>query len=168
MYSSPVQNTSIIMGKFLSMMVYGGVLMAVLGVFVVFSAITIVNFDYPLVLSGMLGLYLLILAYSAIGLFMSSITKYQVVAAIGTLAVLAVLNFIGDVGQDYDLVRHITYWLSISGRAYPFIDGLVASDNIFYFLIVIGFFLALSIFKLNTEKTIMSLKIKILKYCGSC
>ena len=154
------------MGKFLSMMVYGGMLMAVLGVFVIFSAITIVNFDYPLVLSGMLGLYLLILAYSAIGLFMSSITKYQVVAAIGTLAVLAILNFIGDVGQDYDLVRHITYWLSITGRAYPFIEGLIASDNIFYFLIVIGFFLALSILKLNTEKTIMSLRTKILKYCG--
>ncbi|WP_455511629.1 Gldg family protein [Butyricimonas paravirosa] len=166
LYSSPVKNISIIMGKFLSMMVYGGMLMAVLGVFVIFSAITIVNFDYPLVLSGMLGLYLLILAYSAIGLFMSSITKYQVVAAIGTLAVLAILNFIGDVGQDYDLVRHITYWLSITGRAYPFIEGLVASDNIFYFLIVIGFFLALSILKLNTEKTIMSLRTKILKYCG--
>jgi len=164
LYSSPVKNISIIMGKFLSMMVYGGMLMAVLGVFVIFSAITIVNFDYPLVLSGMLGLYLLILAYSAIGLFMSSITKYQVVAAIGTLAVLAILNFIGDVGQDYDLVRHITYWLSITGRAYPFIEGLIASDNIFYFLIVIGFFLALSILKLNTEKTIMSLRTKMLKY----
>ena len=166
LYSSPVKNTSIIMGKFLSMMVYGVVLIGVLGVFVIFSAITIVNFDYPLVLAGMLGLYLLILAYSAIGLFMSSITKYQVVAAIGTLAVLAVLNFIGDVGQDYDLVRHITYGLSITGRAYPFIDGLVASNNIFYFLIVIGFFLALSILKLNTEKTIMPLKIKVLKYSG--
>ena len=164
LYSSPVKNTSIIFGKFLSMMVYGFALIAVLGVFVLFSAITIVNFDYSLVLSGMLGLYLLILAYSAIGLFMSSITKYQVVAAIGTLAVLAVLNFIGDVGQEYDLIRNITYWLSITGRAYPFIEGLIASDNVFYFIIVIGFFLALSILKLNTEKSIMSLKTKVLKY----
>lgn len=166
LYSSPVKNASIIFGKFLSMMVYGLALLAVLGVFVLFSAITIVNFDYSLVLSGMLGLYLLILAYSAIGLFMSSITKYQVVAAIGTLAVLAVLNFIGDVGQEYDFVRNITYWLSITGRAYPFIDGLIASDNVFYFLIVIVFFLVLSVLKLNTEKSIMSLKTKILKYSG--
>lgn len=83
-----------------------------------------------------------------------------------TLAVLAVLNFIGDVGQEYDLVRNITYWLSITGRAYPFIDGLIASDNVFYFLIVIGFFLALSILKLNTEKSIMPLKTKVLKYSG--
>lgn len=164
LYSSPVKNTSIIMGKFLSMMVYGAALMAVLGVFVLFCAITVVNFDYPLVLTGMLGMYLLILAYSAIGLFMSSITRYQVVAAIGTLAILAALNYIGDVGQNYDFVRNITYWLSITGRSYPFIQGLIASDNVFYFLIVIGFFLALSILKLNTEKSIMSLKTRVLKY----
>lgn len=164
LYSSPVKNASIIMGKFMSMMVYGAVLMAVLGVFVLFCAITVVNFDYPMVLTGMLGLYLLILAYSAIGLFMSSITRYQVVAAIGTLAILAALNYIGEVGQAYDFVRNITYWLSITGRSYPFIEGLIASDDVFYFLIVIGFFLALSILKLNTEKSIMSFKTKVLKY----
>lgn len=164
LYSSPVKNASIIMGKFLSMMIYGLALMAVLGVFVLFSAITVVNFDYPMILTGMLGLYLLVLAYSAIGLFMSSITKYQVVAAIGTLAVLAVLNFIGGVGQDYDFVRNITYWLSITGRSDSFIEGMVASDDLLYFLIVIGFFLSLSILKLNTEKSIMSFKTRVMKY----
>ena len=65
----------------------------------------------------MLGLYLLVCAYAAIGLFMSSITSYQVVAAMGTLAVLAVLNFVGDMWQDIDFVRDITYWLAINGRA---------------------------------------------------
>lgn len=164
LYSSPVKNASIIMGKFLSMMIYGLALMAVLGVFVLFAAITVVNFDYPMILTGMLGLYLLILAYSAIGLFMSSITKYQVVAAIGTLAILAILNFIGGVGQEYDFVRNITYWLSITGRSDSFIEGLMASDDVLYFLIVIGFFLSLSILKLNTEKSIMSFKTKVMKY----
>ena len=164
LYSSPVKNASIIMGKFLSMMIYGLALMAVFGVFVLFSAITVVNFDYPMILTGMLGLYLLILAYSAIGLFMSSITKYQVVAAIGTLAILAMLNFIGGVGQDYDFVRNITYWLSIAGRSDSFIEGMIASDDLLYFLIVIGFFLSLSILKLNTEKSIMSFKTRVMKY----
>lgn len=164
LYSSPIRNTSIVLGKFLSMMVYGMALMAVLGVFVLFASVTVVNFDYPLILTGMLGLYLLILAYSAIGLFMSSITQYQVVAAIGTLAVLAILNYIGNVGQDYDLVRDVTYWLSITDRSYPFIQGLIASDHVFYFLIVIGTFLALSVLKLNTEKSIMSRGSKILEY----
>ena len=95
LYSSPVTNTQIILGKYLSMMIYNLVLMCILAVYLVFAAITIKSADVPLILSGMLGLYLLVCAYAAIGLFMSSITSYQVVAAMGTLAVLAVLLPIG-------------------------------------------------------------------------
>ena len=76
-----------------------------------YGSFSIVNFDWPPVLVALLGLYLLICAYSAIGLFMSSLTNYQVVAALGTLAVLAVLQFIGTFGQEYDFVREITYCL---------------------------------------------------------
>ena len=90
LYSSPVTNTQIILGKYLSVMVYGLVLIAILSVFMLFSAIAIYEADIPAVLAGLLGLYLLICAYAAIGLFMSSITSYQVVAAMGTLAVLDV------------------------------------------------------------------------------
>lgn len=145
---------------------YGLVLMSILAANVLFSAAVIVNFNYQVLLVAMFGIYLLILSYSAIGLFMSSVTKYPVVAAIGTLAVLAVLNFIGDVGQSIDFVRDITYWLSISGRTQAFIVGLLPSADVFYFLIVIGLFISLSVFKLNTEKSIMSTKVKFLKYSG--
>ena len=63
---------------------------------------------------------------------MSSITSYQVVAAMGTLAILAVLNFIGDVGQGIAFVRDITYWLSMSGRAYKFLAGMICSEDMLY------------------------------------
>lgn len=164
LYSSPLKNSSIILGKYIAMICYGAALMSIIGLNVFFSWLTVENFQLPMLLVGMLGIYLLILAYSAIGLFMSTLTSYQVVAAIGTLAVLAVLNFIGDVGQSIDLVRDITYWLSIYGRSTSFIAGLLPSADVMYFLLVIGLFLALSIFKLNTEKSVMSLRIKALKY----
>ena len=95
------------------MMCYGAALMSIIGLNVLFSWLTVDIFQISMLLVAMLGIYLLILAYSAIGLFMSTLTAYQVVAAIGTLAVLAVLNFIGDVGQGIDFVRDITFWLSI-------------------------------------------------------
>lgn len=69
----------------------------------------------------------MICAYAAIGLFMSTLTSYQVVAAVGTLAVLAALNYIENVGQDIPFVRDITYWLSISGRADTFFKGMICS-----------------------------------------
>ena len=149
LYSSPVRNSQIIIGKFLSMVVYGLMLVAILFVYVLVGAGVIEHFDWPLVLSGLLGIYLLILAYAAIGLFMSSLTSYQIVAAVATIALLSGLNFIGRVGQSIDFVREITYWLSMSGRTKQFIEGLICSEDVLYFLIIMALFLGLGILRLN-------------------
>ena len=164
LYSSPVTNTQIIFGKYLSMMAYALVLIAILFLPAVFARLTVKDLDVPLVMSGLLGIYLLVCAYAAIGLFMSSLTSYQVVAAVGTLALLAVLNFIGGVGQGIEFVRDITYWLSITGRADTLILGLLCSEDILYFLIVIALFLALSILKLQSERQKQSLGLMYGKY----
>lgn len=152
LYSSPITTTQIILGKYLSMLIYGAMLMGVLLIYIIFGAFTIENMDLSFALTGLLGLYLLTCAYAAIGLFMSSITSYQVVAAMGTLAVLAVLNFIGEVGQDISFVRDITYWLSISGRAYQFLAGMICSEDVLYFIIVIFLFIILSIMRLQAAR----------------
>ncbi len=164
LYSSPVTIKEIVFGKFLSMMVYGLILVAALACFLVAGYFSIENLDVPFVLGGLLGIYLLICAYAAIGLFMSSLTDYQVVAAISTLAVLAALNFVSSIGQRYDLVREITYWLSISGRADGFVNGLITSSAILYFLLVIALFISLSIMKLSNEKKTRKTSLKIIGY----
>lgn len=152
LYSSPITTTQIILGKYLSMLIYGAILMGILLIYIIFGAFTIENMDLSFALTGLLGLYLLTCAYAAIGLFMSSITSYQVVAAMGTLAILAVLNFIGEVGQDISFVRDITYWLSISGRAYQFLAGMICSEDVLYFIIVISLFIILSIMRLQAAR----------------
>lgn len=149
LYSSPVTNRQIILGKFLSMMIYGLVLIGILLLMVLPSWIFVKDFNLGLVLTGLLGLYLLLCAYAAVGIFMSSLTSYQIVAAIGTFAVLMLLSMVKRWGQEYDIVRDITYWLSISGRSSQFIRGLICSEDVLYFIIVIGFFLSLTIIRLN-------------------
>mgnify|MGYP000283671177 FL=1 len=47
LYSSPVSNTQIILGKFLSMMIYGLVLIGILFCYVLFAAFTVKSFDFP-------------------------------------------------------------------------------------------------------------------------
>ena len=166
LYSSPVTNTQIILGKYLSMMIYGLVLIGILLIFVLFSAFTIKEFDLPAVLSGLLGLYLLICAYAAIGLFMSSLTSYQVVAAICTLAMLAVLNYVKGVWQDVAFVRDVTYWLSISGRSDEFIGGLICSEDVLYFIIVVALFLWLTIIRLQACRQKSAWTVTWGKYAG--
>lgn len=152
LYSSPVSNVEIILGKYFATLIYGLILIGILFLPVAYSSFVIANFDWTMVLTSLLGVYLVICAYSAIGLFMSTITPYQVVAAIGTLVILAVLNFIGSVGQSIDFVREITYWLSISGRSGMFLDGLLCSQDVLYYILVVTLFILLSIIKLQGER----------------
>lgn len=166
LYSSPVSSVQIILGKFLSMMFYSLVLVGILLVFVVFAMIHVPEFDVPLMLSGLLGIYLVICAYAAIGLFMSCLTHYQVVAAVATLAVLMLLNYVGRIGQGIPFVEDITYWLSINGRSDELIDGLINSEDILYFLIVITLFLTLAVMKIQAGKKKRTKGMSALRYGG--
>ena len=166
LYSSPVTNREIVLGKYLAMMIYGLALIGILSIYVIFSACTIKAFDGIAVLSGLLGLYLLICYYAAIGLFMSSLTSYQVVSAMGTLAILAALSLVRGVWQDIELVRDITYWLSINGRADEFVNGLICSEDVIYFVIVTALFLVLTIMRLQVIRQKTSWVIAWGKYIG--
>lgn len=152
LYSSPVSNLQIVVGKYLAVVVYGLILILILLIPVIFTIFTIKAPDIPYMFTGLLGIFLTICAYASIGLFMSAITKYQVVAAIGTLAVLAVLNFIGGVGQDIDFVRDLTYWLSISSRSGVFVEGMICSREVIYFVLVVLMFMTFTLIKLQGER----------------
>ena len=152
LYSSPITNTQIIVGKFFSMMIYGLIMIGILFLITLCSWAIVKDFELSMVLTGLLGLYLLICAYAAIGIFMSSLTSYQIVAAIGTFAVLMVLSMIGGWWQDYDFIRDVTYWLSMPGRSGKFIAGLICSEDVLYFVIVVCLFLALTIIRLNSVR----------------
>ena len=166
LYSSPVRNSQIILGKYLSLMVYGLFMVAILFLFVLFGSFTIANFDWPVALVQLLGVYLLICAYAAIGLFMSSLTSYQVVAGIGTLAILALLNYLPRLGQGIDVIREMTYWMNISGRVNGFILGLVSSEDLLYFLLIISMFLSLTILRLKAIRQKAKGVVVWTKYAG--
>ncbi len=166
LYSSPVTNFQIILGKYLTVIVYALVLCFVLLLYTIFGAITIENFDFPAIATALFGLFLLICAYGAVGLFMSSLTSYQVVAAIGTFAVLAVLNMVGNLWRDIAFVRDITYWLSMRGRSDEFIRGLICSEDVLYFMIVISLFIILSVLRLNANRQKIPAAKAFGKYAG--
>ncbi len=153
LYSSPISDVQIILGKYLSMIVYAIVLMLVLSIYCLYGAVTVSHFNYEVILSGLLGLFLLTCAYAAIGLFMSSLTSYQVVAAIGTLTIFSLLNFVSSWGQDIAFVREVTYWLAMPGRSTEFVQGMISTENVLYFIIVIILFLAMAILRLQARRT---------------
>jgi ABC-2 type transport system permease protein len=168
LYSSPIDNTQIVLGKYLAMLVYILVMIGSLFAFVALGPFTIKDFDYPQVLIGMLGLYLLAATYAAIGLYMSSLTTYQPVAAVATMALLAVLNFVGNIGQEYAWFRDITYWLSINGRSDQFINGLMCSEDVIYFMVIPTLFLLFTIFRMTHFRNSFTRTHRFLRYAGLC
>ncbi|MDQ1166593.1 Gldg family protein [Flavobacterium sp. SORGH_AS_0622] len=162
--SSPIKIKDIVLGKYLAIAAYCLLFIVILGLQVGIAYFSIENLDLKFAVSGLIGLYLLVCTYAAIGLFMSCLTSYQVVAAISTLVVLAGLNFIGKLWQDVEVVKDITYFLSISGRANEMLEGLIISKDVIYFILVSSLFIVLSIYKLQTGRDAQTISKRVLKY----
>ena len=165
-YSSPVTSGQIVLGKYLAAIGFGCCLMLVPIASAIYGSLVIPSFDWAPVLVALLGLYLLICAYCAIGLFMSSLTTYQVVAAVGTLIILAILNFVGKIGQEYDFIRELTYWLSINGRTIDMLNGVIRSEDVIYFVVVVTLFLTFTTFKLTSDRRTISRFRQAISYLG--
>jgi ABC-type uncharacterized transport system. len=152
LYSSPISDAQIIVGKFMSIVAYALLMTGIVFTFTIYGAFVVDKFDFPATLPGLLGIFLLICAYGAVGLFMSSLTSYQVVAAVGTFAVFAVLSYTSGLWQDVPFVRDIMFWLSIGGRTNEFLGGIISSEDVIYFITVMALFLALSIVRFRSMR----------------
>lgn len=150
--SSPVSTAQIVLGKYISMCVFSLLLLFVLFLPVVLGWLTVENLEIKAIFTGLLGIYLLMCTYSAIGLFMSSLSIYPIIAAVGTFGVLAALNMIGKVGLQYEFIRDITNWCAINQRIMTFLHGIIASSDVAYYVLIIVYALALTWLKLRFSK----------------
>ena len=164
LYTSPISIRDIVLGKFFSMALMCLLMVAVVGMFIGCSYFVIDNPDSGKFFSSLLGLYLLFTAQAAIGLFMSSLTTYQIVAAVCTFVVMWSLYLVGGLWQEIAWVRNITYFLSISGRTNKMLGGLITSKDIVYFCCIMYLFIGLSILRLRAGMESKSLLVKSYRY----
>ncbi|WP_158799106.1 Gldg family protein [Pedobacter sp. L105] len=152
LYSSPVKIREIVFGKYLAMMLYSLILLAVIGIFIIAGIFDIKFADWGMLLAAAFGFYLLLCAYSSIGLFMSSLTSYQIVAALSTFVMIGILSYIGSLWQGIGFVRDLTYILSLSGRTHRMLGGLITTNDVVYFIVINYIFLGLTIYKLQSGR----------------
>jgi ABC-2 type transport system permease protein len=168
LYSSPIRIRSIVLGKFMAIAAYSLVLTMAVALFELMGVFFIEGVDMGLLLSCLLSIFLLLCAYGAIGLFVSSLTSYQVVAAIGTFVLFAFLNYLSQLWQDIDFFRDITYALSLSGRTNKMAGGLITSKDLIYFTIIVILFLGLTMLRLRGKRSAEDRKTFCIDYlCGS-
>jgi ABC-2 type transport system permease protein len=141
--TSPVRDMEIILGKWLAAVVLYA---AMLGISII-SIATLFAYgkpDWRPLLVGYLGLLLQGACLLAIGTYISSCTRNQIVAAVATFSVLLMLWVIDWVGtfQDSPLAKATSY-LSVTQHFDSFSKGVLDSKDILYYasMIFIGLFL---------------------------
>ncbi|MBO9633956.1 MAG: Gldg family protein, partial [Chitinophagaceae bacterium] len=152
LYSSPTGLRQIVLGKYLGIMLYLLMLVAIVGIVMIMGVVDIHKEDYGMFISGLIGFYLLSCTYSAIGLFMSAVSIHPVISAISTFLIIFLLDRIGLLWQQYDFIRDITWFLSLQNRTETMIFGLVISRDIYYFLLIACIFVSFTIIKLQSGR----------------
>ena len=144
--TAPISLTALVVGKFLAaMIIYAiGVCMTLVYAIVVsfFGAVS-----WLTVLGNVVGLLLLGGAFIAVGVFVSSLTENQVIAAIGGFAAMLALYLIGTIATiiPINFIARILSKLSFSTRYSPFTYGIFDFSNVLFFLSAIVIFLFLTV-----------------------
>jgi ABC-2 type transport system permease protein len=150
--TSPLTDTQIILGKFLGAM---GLYAAMLAVTLIHIGILFLygNPEWKPVMTGYLGLLLMGGSFLSVGLFISSLTKNQIVAGMATFAVflmLWVINWIGSfVGPT---AQAILSQLSIVDHFDDFAKGVLDTKHLVYYLSFISFGLFLTAKSVDSER----------------
>lgn len=166
LHSSPIKVREIVLGKFFSMVIYSLLMVLIVAGFIISGIFLIEKVDTGMLMSGLFGFFLLLCAYSAIGLFMSSLTSYQIVAAICTFVMFGILSYVGDLWQGIAFVRNLTYFLSISGRTGNMLVGLITTKDVIYFLAIVYLFLGLSIYKMRADIESRPRSLRLARYAS--
>ena len=152
LYSSPLRSLSILLGKYLGVLTYFSLFAVFLLIWTVLISFYIDGFEWMAALIPVICFCLLVIAFSAIGIYFSSITKHQVVAAVLTIGVLTGLTYVGGIGQTVPGLADAAYWLSSASRAEYAIYGLLASKDVFYFLLLAVLFISLTYLRMLATK----------------
>ncbi|QEC43144.1 Gldg family protein [Pseudobacter ginsenosidimutans] len=152
LYSSPVRTREIILGKYLGMVCFNVIFLLGFVLILATASVNIQHADTSWFLSVLMGLFLLVNTYTAIGLFISCLTQYQLVAAVLTFGAFFLLSATSGMGQQYDLVRDVTRAVSLSGKVQFMLMGLITSRDVIYFILIIFLFLMFAMIRIKSTQ----------------
>lgn len=138
--TAPVSVTAIVWGKFLA--AFGVYFIAT--TLALLPAIVIGFYASPswgLIFGNYLGSLLYGAAMISIGVFLSSLTESQIIAAITTFGVSIILLMIDSLASSVgSFIAQLVSWISFQSRYSPFTSGTFDVSSIVFFLSVVAIF----------------------------
>lgn len=149
----PVAHWQLVLGKFLAVMALVA-LALLLTLFLPITVSLLGNLDWGPVIGGYLAALLMASTYAALGLFVSSRTRNDLVALIMTVVIGAALYLIGTSGVTEfsgETVGSILRALSTGSRFESIERGVVDLRDLIYYLSLTIFFLTLNVLSLDAK-----------------
>lgn len=142
--TSPLTTDEILLGKFLGAMAFIAILLAPTAAYqaVLFS---VSEPELGPVLTGYAGVALFAAAGVSIGLFASSLTENQIIAAVITFVVLLfmfIINFVG--ASEGTFLGDLVKYLSVADHLKNLLRGILDTRDLVYFGSIIALFLFLT------------------------
>jgi len=149
LFSAPLSLTEIVLGKFFGLLAFLSILIVFIGAMM--SALNLwAEVDFGYIISNIIGLWLLVASFSALGIYVSSLTQQPIVAAIITFVALFALLIL-DYFFASDPTSSVAY-LSLMRHFEPFSRGLVDTRDFAYFFLFIITFLTLTVRRLDADR----------------
>ena len=146
--SAPLQNSQIVLGKFIGLLIFMSLLMVAVSL-MLYSLAMGTALDYGLLLSNMLGILLLSSSFIALGLYISALTAQPIIAAIGALTVLLGL-WLADISANAeDSPWHL---ISPLHHFQNFNNGLLDSGDATFFVLFSAVFLLLTMRRIQNNR----------------
>lgn len=148
--SAPLSITEIVLGKYLGLLFFVFTLVFLISLMPLSLAMG-TSLDYEKLFSGLLGLLLMLAAFSAAGLYMSSLTDNPMIAAISSFGLLLLLWLLNINSAPAGSDSALSY-LSLQSHFSVLLRGIFNTRDIAYFILFITFFLVLTIRQLETRR----------------
>jgi ABC-2 type transport system permease protein len=153
LFTYPLTDWGVILGKYLAaLLVFLVFLLLTAGNALAFA--TVASIDWGALASGYLGLILLGGSFLALGLFVSSLTENQIIAAVTAFGLLLLFWIIGwyqEVGGGSAIGR-VLHFLSMMDHYETFTRGVIDTRDLIYYLSFIYFFLFLTKRQLESRR----------------
>jgi ABC-2 type transport system permease protein len=146
--SAPISMTEIVLGKFLGLFLF----LCAINLLTLLMSLSLYaggKLDLGLVAANLAGILLIAASFTAISLYISSLTSHPVIAAIGGLGALLGLWVIGMAGNE---PNNALSQLSLIKHFESFNKGLIDTGDVIFFLLFTTLFLVLAIRRLDQDR----------------
>jgi len=155
LFTAPVGETDVVLGKWLGSLGFYVLLLAPTLIYVVLLRMYS-QVDFGPIFTGYLGLLLVGAMFLAIGLFCSSLTRSQVIAAVSAVAILFLITLAPYLMQT-NLSELSTFWRKftewgVHSRYVDFSKGVIDTGHLVFFAVITAVFLFLTVKVLESRR----------------